>query len=398
MLGVAMRIAQRMGLHNESTHAEYPVFESEMRRRLWWSLVLFDTRMCEMSVYTTSILLPTWDCRIPLNINDFDLQPEMKDMPVSHEKPTEALFAVVRSEMGDIVRHSAFHLDFVSPALKAITRNPQRSQVSESGDLVAVQKIIEDKYLKFCNPENPLHFFTIWLMRGQLAKSRLYEHYSRFPGSSVQPTDAQRDAAIPHAQDMLECDTKLSASPIIKGYKWFLDMYFPFPAYNHLLQDLKRRPVSNHAQRSWELMSDNYEARSMLPVEDDNPFLKIFIKMLLQAWEACEAGLKQSGAPLDLPRIVSSIGQKVAQEKQGSQDIGKGDSNDVFSMDIDFSMSMPLDSHSYNRLQGMGRAQAFPGSGMRPYYNAPRQATANVNLNDLNLDSMNWNLLHGFGW
>jgi hypothetical protein len=49
MLAAAIRIAQRMGLHNESTYTRYTAVEAEMRRRLWWSLVIFDHRMCEMS-------------------------------------------------------------------------------------------------------------------------------------------------------------------------------------------------------------------------------------------------------------------------------------------------------------------------------------------------------------
>jgi hypothetical protein len=49
MLGVAIRIAQRMGIHSESALAKCTVFEAELRRRLWWSLVLFDTRISEMA-------------------------------------------------------------------------------------------------------------------------------------------------------------------------------------------------------------------------------------------------------------------------------------------------------------------------------------------------------------
>jgi len=61
MLGVAMRIAQRMGIHTESTYAKYTALEAEMRRRLWWSLVIFDNRMCEMATYSKgTMLIPTW--------------------------------------------------------------------------------------------------------------------------------------------------------------------------------------------------------------------------------------------------------------------------------------------------------------------------------------------------
>lgn len=260
MLGVAICIAQRMKLHNESANAKCLALESEMRRRLWWSLILFDTRICEMADWKTAMLAPVWDCRIPLNLNDFDFQPELKDPPPVQEKSSEALFTVVRSEIGEFVRHRAFYLDFVNPALKAVAKDAQGSRMPEIGDLVAVEKMIEEKYFNFCNLENPPHFMTIWTARGYLAKNRLLEHYSRFPRSSVKQTDAQRDAAISYTLSMLECDMKLMTSPLTRGYHWFIHFHFPFPAYIHIAQDLRMRPVSGHAERTWEIMSDNYEA------------------------------------------------------------------------------------------------------------------------------------------
>ena len=63
------RIVQRMGLHSSSTNGKYLALEAEMRRRLWWSLMLFDTRTCEMTDYRAVMLTPTWDCMNPLNVN-----------------------------------------------------------------------------------------------------------------------------------------------------------------------------------------------------------------------------------------------------------------------------------------------------------------------------------------
>lgn len=397
MLGVAIRIAQRMGLHNESACAKYPALEAEMRRRLWWSLILFDTRVCELADYKTTMLAPTWDCRTPLNLNDFDLQPEMKDPPVVQERPSEALFAVVRSEMGEFVRHSAFHLDFVSPALKAIAKDVQGGQIPEDGELVALEKMIEDNHLKFCNPENPLHFMTIWTARGHLAKNRLLEHYSRFPRSSVQQTDVQRDVAISHALSMLECDTTLMTSRLTKGYIWFVHLYFPFPAYIHLAHDLRMRPASDHAERTWETMSDNYEARFMFLGQEDNPFFKLFSKMILQAWGAREVAVRKSGKSLTPPRIVADMKQKGAQTTRDAHDACLEQPNDLFGMNTDFSMSMPVDSGCHSLLYGMGW-QGYVSSESRSYHAMPGQAAQDADLNDLNWTPMDWNPLYRCDW
>lgn len=398
MIGLAIRIAQRMGIHSESTYAKCPALEAEMRRRLWWSLILFDTRISEMANYKAVTLTPTWDCRVPLNVNDFDLQPEMKDPPVVQGNSTEALFAVVHSEIAEFVRHSAFHLDFVNPALKTFSKDVQRGPVPEGGGLVALEKTIEDKYLKSCNLENPLHFMTVWTTRAHLAKNRLVEHFSRFSRSSMQQTDSQRDAALFHAVSMLECDTKLVTSSLAKGYLWLVNFHFPFPAYIHLFQDLRRRPVGDHAERTWEIMSDNYEARFTFRRQGDNPLSKIFAKIVLQAWKAREIVATQSENPLVTPRIVSEIRREVAQMTPDEQNADMKQPSDVLGMSVDdFSMSMPMGFGSHDMLYGMG-GQGYEGLGTGAYYSADEQVARDIDVNQLDWNPLNWDPMHGRGW
>jgi hypothetical protein len=394
MLGVAIRIAQRMGIHNESALAKCTILEAEMRRRLWWSLILFDTRISEMADSKTATLAPTWDCRIPLNVSDSELRPEMKELPAVQSQPTEALFAVVRGELGEFVRHTMFHLDFASPALKAVAKNAQ-SHIPEGGELVALEKIIENKYLKFCDPENPLHFMTIWTTRTYLAKCRLVEHYSRCSSSSVHQTQAQGDAAISYALSMLECDTKILTSPLTKGFLWLTHFYFPFPAYIQLLQDLRRRPVSENAEQAWEVMSDNYEARFVFEYTDDNPFFKIFIKIVLQAWEVREVASRQLGEPLMPPRIVTSVRHRLAQVAQNVENVDTEQPSGVMSMGIDdFPMSMPIGFDSHSLLYGMGGPDGYAADALGVHSNITGQNLLDFDVNQLQWAAMDWGFVN----
>ncbi|KAH7052387.1 hypothetical protein B0J12DRAFT_710478 [Macrophomina phaseolina] len=283
-------------------NARCTALEAEMRRRLWWALVLFDSRVGELADCRSAALAPTWDCSIPLNVNDADLWPEMREPAAVLGKCTEALFAAVRSELGEFLRHNAVHLDFTVPALKAISKEPQ-----EEDGLDGLERMINDKYLRFCDPENSFHFMTIWTTRLFLARYRLVEHYSRNTGASIQQTETRRNAALPYALDMLDCDTK--------GYRWLFNFYFPFPAYVHFVQELKRRPVGEHAERAWEMTSAHYDSRfSFSPATtDENSLSELFAGFVLQAWEPREAALQESGRPLTPPRIVSCFRNHIAQ-------------------------------------------------------------------------------------
>ena len=400
MLSLAIRIAQRMGIHNEAAVSKFPALEAEMCRRLWWALVLFDNRVCELADYKAMMLAPMWNCRTPLNVNDFDLQPEMKDPPVVQGKSTEALFAVVRSEVAEFVRHSTLPLEFLSPALKSGGKNTPAGDVPKGNDLWARAQMIESKYLKFCNPDIPLHFMTMWMTRASLAKYRLVEHWSNASRSSVPQTDTQRDAAIAYARSMLECDTKLMNSSLTTGYRWLLHFHFPFPAYLYMIQDLKKRPISEHAEQSWEIMSDNYENRFKSVGPDDNPFFTIFTKFVLQAWEAREAALSQSGRSLERPRIVVDvIEKKEIMVPPDAPDADKPEqSNEAGGLSVDdFWMSAPMDLGGNGLAFSMG-GPGEEGSGAYPSVHGPATLNTGVSPFGWNPMAMDWDSMHSRGW
>ena len=393
MLGVAIRIAQRIGIHSESAMAKSTAFEAEMGRRLWWSLVLFDARIGEMAAGSKiATLTPTWDCKIPLNVNDSDFRPEMKEAPQVQGTSTDALFAVVRSELGDFVRHTLCHLDFTSPALKPLVKNAHHDSMPEGSELVGLEKLIEDKYLKYCNPENPLHFMTIWTTRGYLAKCRLMEHHANHSNPSVHQAEIQRAAAISYALKSLECDTKIMTSPLTKGFLWLAQFHFPFPAYIQIIQHMKRRPFSDQAEQAWEVMSDNYEARfGSLPLEDDNPFFRIFTNIALQAWEAREIRFQRSGESFVTPRIILSIRHKLSQLAQNSQKFEIGLLGSATDMDMhDFSTPMPLGFGSDSLLYSIGGQNGYAVTESGVHQDMLGLNPLDVDINQLDWSVMNW--------
>ena len=394
-----------------------------MRRRLWWSLILFDTRICEIANLKTMTLDPTWDCKIPLNVSDSDLRPEMKEPPPVQGNSTEAIFAVVRCELGDYIRHTAFHLDFTSPALKPLARHLQNGSTPEGGELIKLTEMIEDQYLKSCDPDNPVHFMTIWTTQAYLAKCRLLEHHSQYSNSSARRKEARNDAATSHALRMLECDTKIMTSPLTKGFLWLNQVHFPFPAYIQIAQDLRRRPITEQAGRAWEVMSDNYEAWFDSQFKDDSPFFQIFAKIVLQAWEACEVAAAAAAAAASSPeqssqeeagttvtppppRIVSSVRHILAQRPppllapNAAAAAATADNSDppnfISDMAIDeFPMPMPMGFDNQSLPYNMGMQNGFAGgmgtgTGTDMYSGIPAaQASFQAQVNQMDWAALN---------
>lgn len=390
MLSVAIRTAQRMGIDSESNLARCSVFEAEMRRRLWWSLVLFDSRISEMAEHQTTTLAPTWDCYVPLNVGDSELQPEMKEPPPAQTKPTDALFAVVRSELGESIRHMAFYLDFTNPALKHLFKTSDRIPKTGAEELSLLEKMIEDKYLTYCDPGNPLHFTTIWWTRAYIARSRLLESISQH-SATIPQTDAQRDTAITNALRMLECDTMFRTSPLSTRFLWLIDLHFPFPAYIQLVQELKRRPCSERAEEAWEAMSVNFQARfDLFSKDSESPFFKIFTNMVLRAWEVREAALGRLGVSFVLPGIVSSMRQRLAQIAYGSVASGSQVSGNVPGSN-NFPISMPL-AGSYGHMFNAGNGGLYDGMALAQLPSGFDQNASEFNMDHLQSAGMGWEL------
>ncbi|KAI2899749.1 transcriptional regulator family: Fungal Specific TF [Aspergillus niger] len=365
MLGVAIRIAQRMSINDEKANARCSALEGEMRRRLWWSLIMFDNRIGEMSDHKTSMLIPTWDSSTPRNVTDNDMQPNMKDLPASHAGPTEALFIAARSELGEFLRHSAFHLDYINPSLKAVARD------TKGGGMTDIERKIEDQYLRLCNPENPFHYLTIWTLRGLLAKHHLLEHYSNF--SPALQSEAQRNTASSYAVRILECDTKLMSSPLTKRYRWHVHMYFPFPAHLHVIQDLKKRPMQEHAHEMWNVMSENAAIR-FGDMHRFHPLSEIVARDILQAWEAYQAALGELGNKVSPPWIVQSARTKF---NNPNKDTGNCSIEQPDNMEGAPSFSIPTEHDIPNLLSGL-EGFGSAASGLGGYSDIFEQAVMDV--------------------
>ncbi|KAK7192096.1 hypothetical protein PSPO01_01668 [Paraphaeosphaeria sporulosa] len=396
-LAVAIRLAQHMGLHSEDLNSKHTALEAEMRRRIWWSLVLLDTRVAEMSDFKCSILLPGWDCKPPSNIHDFDLGTETKMPPAPHEMITESTFAVVRCELANFVRHSGYWLAFNNPCLMPLARRPPVGSSPAGDELAVIENLVEEKYLKFCNPANPIHFMIVWMARGYLAKHRMLAHYARHARAPSKQTEDQRDLALGYALTLFECDTKLLSSPLTKVFTWFTMtvLQFPFQAYIHVVQDLARRPTTKLAGRAWAVMSANYTVRFTHWLgSDDNPLANIISRIVLQAWEARRAAVpsetetvpgivesmmnrKQAGMTPDYSHLPSWI-------QQGTT------SNDDSWMPVPIPAPMPMMSFdtfdpAYNF--------AWPD----PMSNMQDTSSAEMSMDSMNWGNTEWSSLRGGG-
>ncbi|KAK7212305.1 hypothetical protein V2G26_019483 [Clonostachys chloroleuca] len=92
--GLIVRLAQKMGYHRDGETLGLTPYETEMRRRIWWQIVLQDNKNALVSGLSHSMLLKNWDTKMPQNVNDADLFPGSSEPIYPREGPTEMGFCL----------------------------------------------------------------------------------------------------------------------------------------------------------------------------------------------------------------------------------------------------------------------------------------------------------------
>ncbi|KAF7543737.1 hypothetical protein G7Z17_g10504 [Cylindrodendrum hubeiense] len=320
LIGIAVRVAQRMGLHQDPGQFGLPPFEVEQRRRLWWTLVGYDRRIGEMTGSTVTALSSGGDCKIPLNVNDSDLHIDGKELPTPHSGPTEMLFSLTRIELAMAVASD-------SNRDSQKMNNPDKSPVGtpnsrpvptirlagQDGPAYTLDGFcahIEGTYLSQCDPKIPLHFFTLTMTRQALCKMRIINFLVRMHNDgSSQLKEIERDSLFLQATQMIEYDNVVQSSESLRPFKWYSMHHFPFPAYMFLVQELRHRVSGPMVERAWEAISRNHSLRRLLN-NYHSPMHIAFGSHFIKAWDAHEAALVSAGKPVERPTFLDMLRER----------------------------------------------------------------------------------------
>ena len=239
-----------MGLHRDGGSQSLPPFEVEIRRRLWWQIILFDSRVAEWSGAGTSNLSNRWSTRLPLNINDGDLRPDMREPPIEHSGATEMIFYLTKCEIAEFLRKTrstpGFDCNWYELSTPVVS-TPAKDQAIDD-----LEALLSRKYLCFCEPEIPIQALTRATTVSALRKMRLIVHHPRLlsDGGASMPS-SEKDLLITSALSQLSCYNEAYRSRATQRFRWHLNVNAPLEAFIYLLSDLRVRPIGELADQAW---------------------------------------------------------------------------------------------------------------------------------------------------
>lgn len=284
MSGLAMRLAQSMGLHRDGTLFDLSPLEIENRRRLWWQLWYLDIRTSEDHGSDSNATNLKFDTKLPLNINDSDLDTSTSSILEDSQGLTDTTFSVIRYQVAWTNR-------------KISGRSSHHESLAEKEKaLTECFKIIEMNYLRYCEGSaNTLYWLVENVTRMLMDKSwfMLYHSPTWLQGKASMSRELQ-DRLLVFAIQIIERTQEMEHDSKAVKWIWLSHNYFQWLPRAFILAELCTRQRNDVVDRAWKAINATFETWSQTTANSKNGIL---LKKLM-----AKATAKREGISADASR------------------------------------------------------------------------------------------------
>jgi hypothetical protein len=243
MTGLVIRMAQAIGLQRDGAHfGNLSAYEIEMRRRTWWHLCFLDVRASEDQGTDLTIGHGSFDTKIPLNINDADIDSTSKDTLVSREGMTDATMAVTTYEVCELTRQ-----------MMTIGSKDGLPDLERQNKLLnELCGKFERNYFRYTSsPGNITHWVSAIISRLMMAKMTLIIYFPVLFSPNEHISDEIRTKLLVSGIEVAEYNHMLNAETACRHWRWIFQTYTHWYATVYLLIEISRRPWSPIIERAW---------------------------------------------------------------------------------------------------------------------------------------------------
>ncbi|TVY25692.1 Bikaverin cluster transcription factor [Lachnellula hyalina] len=244
MTGLVIRMGQALGLQRDGAQFKnLTPYEIEMRRRAWAVLCMLDIRAAEDQGSDYTITPGSYDTKLPLNINDADIEPETNQMPTGRGGLTDMTIPIVSCEINVIVRQMMPQsAKEGAPGIEEQTRL-----------LNEIWQKVDQGYLQYSvEANNIVYWVQINVIRLVTAKLTLFIYLPvLFSLPSEHLSDQIRNKLLVAAIEVAEYNHALNAEHEARHWRWVYQTYTHWHAVVYLLIEISRRPLSPVIERAW---------------------------------------------------------------------------------------------------------------------------------------------------
>jgi hypothetical protein len=243
MTGLAIRMGQALGLHRDGSHFDHLTpYEIEIRRRVWWVLCLLDVRASEDQGSDYTITSASFDTKMPLNLNDTDLDPESTRMPQERAGLSDMSVARVSFGMCDVARKMMAH---------SLTEKAP-SPAEQSRLLNEIYQGAERDFLQHSTESGNVTYWALVIVaRLVMAKMTLLVYLPLLFSSEDDFSAELRTRLLISGIEVAEYNHALNNEQACRKWRWAFQTYTHWYSIVYMMIEISRRPWSPISERAW---------------------------------------------------------------------------------------------------------------------------------------------------
>ena len=391
LVGTGIRIAQKMGMHRDGESLGLSPFETEMRRRVWWQLIMLDAKYAMISGLSHSLLPRGWDTQMPRNINDADLFPSGTEPVQDREGPTEMIMVLLTNRIAKFLVETPGiePMIMMSDARFKGPGAPSQEQIEMYKQVIKelAQNLLEliDRY---CDPSaGPLHELAQDMKQEILTKIEAIlfpQKEAKASGSGPDEVITPNDNAFKIAVSATEHGIEENRRTKERGFAWFGRIHFQMHLFQYLVGQLRYRTSGDLVEKAWEAVPACYDLYPDLFDVSQKPNYQL-ATFVLKAWRTRREVLRNRlGYVPDPPEYVARLQGLMPQDDLKSEpSSGSATAGGMMSPPLDKAQMAPeqsmdqllvadLDAAAIdwdmwgNMVVGGSAVSAFGGFGMGP--------------------------------
>lgn len=230
LTGLAIRTGEKLGIHRDGTLLGLAPFVTEERRRLWWQLQWLDLVLAVRLAASPMTMMADWDVKLPLNIEDDDLTPNMEAFPEERRGLTSMsfnLFSYYALDQHRQHRADTGRIGLFWSANQSVPMETKEAFVRQLEDN------LNKTFLQYCDPIKPLDVLLQLLARGLTCtfRQRIFLTASEQPGHV---NHEHRGPLLAASMQLLEYAITIQSHWLLRDFQWYTVNGFPWHARKYL--------------------------------------------------------------------------------------------------------------------------------------------------------------------
>ncbi|CAG9986950.1 unnamed protein product [Clonostachys byssicola] len=243
LTSMVVRLGQTLNLHRDGDGHNFPPFEAEMRRRLWYFIVVLDIRGAEDRGSDSILNKNSYNTILPTNLDDELFGPNMTGPIKPQPSPAENIFTICTARCSSTFGYIA---------------HPQAAEVAASEkplhteeELINHVRSLEDAFIHTANPSNIVSVYASEVARIVILKLWLIVQYPFSAKSTIIPLRASRETMLRTAISVMELVEAMTSGFWADRFAWWTRGYMQWHPLAVALAELCIQTEGELADKAW---------------------------------------------------------------------------------------------------------------------------------------------------